>query len=196
VLPSRAVGVVLVATTTAAILSAAACSTKRGAAPDTAAGIAHDSITSRSATSPDSAHLPSASSTAAATPPPSTGAAAPGCGLVLLNVTVRKASGSAGAAADSALRAEAARILEPVRGLVKTVDYSPAISTFRVHLADTAAPATVDRVMGQLRASRGVDDVSRDECTMHIDRPSTSVPTTRSRPAASPSARHIKVRER
>jgi hypothetical protein len=86
------------------------------------------------------------------------------------------ASSSSLAATDSALRAEAARILRPIEGLVTSIDVSPAIRAFRVHLADTVSKRTVDRAMSLIRTARGVEDVSSDDCSMHIEPSPTTVP--------------------
>ena len=82
----------------------------------------------------------------------------------MLNVIVRRP----GATNDSTLRAIAEEILSGDRGLVTGIDVSPAIRAFRVHLADTAS---VERVMQHIRAAAGVVDVSPDDCSMRIQRP-------------------------
>jgi hypothetical protein len=126
------------------------------------------------------AHTPASSSAASAArnSPQTTGRR---CGGNLLDVMVRRdALGEAPASlatTDSMLRAESARILRPVAGLVTAVDVSPAIRTFRVHLADSVSPPTVDRVKSVVRAAKGVEDVSNDDCSMHVDRPQTTVPS-------------------
>lgn len=87
----------------------------------------------------------------------------------MLNVIVNRP----GATDDSTLRAIAAEILSGDRGLVTSIDVSPAIRTFRVHLADTAS---VDRVVKHIRAASGVEDVSPDDCSMRIQRPPAPAP--------------------
>jgi len=82
----------------------------------------------------------------------------------MLNVIVRRP----GATNDSTLRAIAEEILSGDRGLVTGIDVSPAIRAFRVHLTDTAS---VERVMQHIRAAAGVVDVSPDDCSMRIQRP-------------------------
>ena len=85
----------------------------------------------------------------------------------MVNVMVNRA----GASNDSTLRAISAELLAADRGSVTQVDLSPAIRTFRVHLTDSATAA---RVVTRLRAAAGVEHVSIDDCSLHIQRPSTS----------------------
>jgi hypothetical protein len=81
----------------------------------------------------------------------------------MLNVVVSRP----GATNDSTLRAIANEILSADRRSVTGIDVSPAIRTFRVHLADTAS---VDRVARHIRAATGVEDVSPDDCSMRRQR--------------------------
>jgi hypothetical protein len=178
------------------LVAAGACVAKGGNARDTTIGytasrsatpLRADSINSNPTSPPQSASRKAAG---ASTPPPSTGEAQRAgarCALTLVTVMVRKREEN-GTMTDTLLRAEASRILAGVRGLVKSIDYSPAIRTFRIHLVDTATTPTVEQLIAQLRTTRDVDDVSRDDCTMHTLRPPTSVPSTSSRPPASPPA--------
>ncbi|MDB4874659.1 MAG: hypothetical protein JWM41_1105 [Gemmatimonadetes bacterium] len=74
------------------------------------------------------------------------------------------------------MRAATDRVLAPIEPVVVKVDVSPAIRAFRVQLSDTA---TIDRVADRIRSSASVEDVSPDDCSMHVQRPAS--PQARSR---------------
>ncbi|MDB4898418.1 MAG: hypothetical protein JWN53_226 [Gemmatimonadetes bacterium] len=87
-----------------------------------------------------------------------------GCGGIFVSVIVKRAALGAQtdiAASTRALRALADELLAPVHAVVQHTDLSPAIRTFRVTVADSAAAA---RVLAAMRASARVETAQRDGC--------------------------------